>query len=320
MSPPFVIKNAVTDGLPASATSGQTKLHEAVQDVEENGNPNDDIGFQPVNITLLGASGLTNEIIDPVICPGGTNPVITALWGMTPVNPGWGSTEFQNPNNHSLVLKIEYGTSSLLITGDLEEKAQRNLLAKYNGTALLDADVYVVGHHGSTNGTLPEFLRKITPKIALIGVGDPDHHSPMSAWDHGHASKKILDSLQKRITTTRPTIHVKVGNGQENFISNYPVTKAIYATAWDNSIILEADESGNWSKIEAVEILVPNQVNINTATMADLLTLPGIGETRARAIIQFRTDHGNFTSIDQLDDVPGIGPATIKLLRPFARI
>ncbi len=322
LQPPFVIKNAVTDGLPASGSSGQTKLHEAVQDAEDTPDHGDDIGFQPVNINLLGASGLTNEIIDPVTCPGETDPVITVLWGMTPVNPGWILKEFNNPNNHSLVIKIQYGASSLLITGDLEEPAQRNLLAKYNGTTLLDADVYVLGHHGSINGTLPEFLRKITPKIALIGVGNPNHNSPMSAFNYGHPNKKILDSLQKRITITRPPIHVMAGSAAETFTSNYLVSKAIYATAWDGNIVLEADAVGNWNKVgtEPEVVVVPNQMNINTATLADLLTLPGIGETRARAIIKFRTDNGNFTSIEQLDDVNGIGPATIKLIRPFVRL
>src|SRR5688572_17277402 len=41
LNSPFVIKNAVTDGRPASPTSGQTKLHERVQELEVNGNPND---------------------------------------------------------------------------------------------------------------------------------------------------------------------------------------------------------------------------------------------------------------------------------------
>ncbi len=320
LDPPFVIKNAVTDGLPASSSSGQAKLHEAVQDAEENGNAGDDIGFQPVNVNLLGTSGLTNDIIDPVVCPGSTNPVIRVLWGTTPVNPGWPLTKFQNPNNHSLVLKIEYGTSSVLITGDLEEDAQRAMLTKYRTSAILHADVYVAGHHGSGNGTLPELLRKIKPKIVLIGVGDPNHHTPMSAFDYGHPNKKNLDSMQKRITTARPPIHVKVGKAEESFVSNYLVSKAVYATAWDGNIVLEADNAGNWRKVEVLDMPVPDQININTATLSDLLTLPGIGETRAKAILKYRNDNGNFTSIEQLDNVEGIGPATIKLIRPFVRL
>lgn len=55
-------------------------------------------------------------------------------------------------------------------------------------------------------------------------------------------------------------------------------------------------------------------VNINTATQGQLETLPGIGPAKAAAIIQYRADHGPFTSVQQLDNVPGIGPATLANL------
>jgi competence protein ComEA len=53
-------------------------------------------------------------------------------------------------------------------------------------------------------------------------------------------------------------------------------------------------------------------VNINTADAAALEALPGIGEVLAAAIVQYRDQHGPFTSIDQLQDVSGIGPATFE--------
>lgn len=55
-------------------------------------------------------------------------------------------------------------------------------------------------------------------------------------------------------------------------------------------------------------------VNINTATAAQLETLPGIGPAKAAAIIQYRADHGPFQTVSQLDNVPGIGPATMANL------
>jgi competence protein ComEA len=56
-------------------------------------------------------------------------------------------------------------------------------------------------------------------------------------------------------------------------------------------------------------------VNVNTATAAELETLPGVGEVIAQAIIDHRTEHGPFTSVDQLIDVSGIGDATLENLR-----
>lgn len=56
-------------------------------------------------------------------------------------------------------------------------------------------------------------------------------------------------------------------------------------------------------------------VNINTADEATLETLNGVGPVLGASIIAYRTEHGPFTSIDQLDEVSGIGPATMEDLR-----
>ncbi len=57
------------------------------------------------------------------------------------------------------------------------------------------------------------------------------------------------------------------------------------------------------------------KVNVNSAGPDELETLPGIGSVTARAIIEHREENGNFTSIDDLDQVSGIGPATVDKLR-----
>ncbi len=56
-------------------------------------------------------------------------------------------------------------------------------------------------------------------------------------------------------------------------------------------------------------------VNVNTATEPELETLTGVGPVLAAAIIAYREQHGPFTSVDQLQDVSGIGPATLEELR-----
>jgi len=59
----------------------------------------------------------------------------------------------------------------------------------------------------------------------------------------------------------------------------------------------------------------PRQVNINTATQEELETLPGIGPSRAEDIITYREENGPFETVDDLDNVSGIGPATIDGFR-----
>jgi len=61
-------------------------------------------------------------------------------------------------------------------------------------------------------------------------------------------------------------------------------------------------------------------VDINSASASELESLPGIGPSKAAAIVEYRTANGPFNSVDQLDDVPGIGPATIENLRSMATV
>ena len=57
-------------------------------------------------------------------------------------------------------------------------------------------------------------------------------------------------------------------------------------------------------------------VRLDTATVTDLQTLPGIGPALADRIIDYRATHPHITSVDALDDVPGIGPSLIEKIRP----
>lgn len=61
-------------------------------------------------------------------------------------------------------------------------------------------------------------------------------------------------------------------------------------------------------------------VNVNTAGLAELDTLPGVGPVIGQAIIDHRTEHGPFASVDQLEEVSGIGPATLEKLRDLVTV
>ena len=61
-------------------------------------------------------------------------------------------------------------------------------------------------------------------------------------------------------------------------------------------------------------------VNVNTADEALLDTIPEVGPATAQAIIEYRTQIGSFTSVEQLIEVTGIGPATLEAMRPFVTV
>ena len=90
---------------------------------------------------------------------------------------------------------------------------------------------------------------------------------------------------------------------------------------------------------DGIQILVPRQgetvappasggavggvaglINVNTAMATELEELPGVGEVIAQAIIDYRTENGPFTSVDQLLDVSGIGDATLEDIRELVTV
>ena len=106
------------------------------------------------------------------------------LWPDLPVN------DFAaNPaNNDSLVLRLHYGDRTLLLPGDAEKLAEREILAG-NDQTFLRSDVLKIGHHGSKNSTTPEFLAAVQPRLAVISAGE---NNP-----YGHPNPELLERLER---------------------------------------------------------------------------------------------------------------------------
>lgn len=93
-------------------------------------------------------------------------------------------------NNNSLVCKLNYKNYSMLFTGDIEAIAEKAILKKYSRNLnILKSDILKVAHHGSKTSSITEFIEKIKPKYAIIGVGEDNKF--------GHPSDSTIQNLEK---------------------------------------------------------------------------------------------------------------------------
>lgn len=93
--------------------------------------------------------------------------------------------DYEDLNNCSVVLKLEYGKSAFLFTGDAEAEAEADLLAS---GADVSAQVLKVGHHGSSTSTSDAFLKAVSPSYAVLSVG--------AGNSYGHPDSKTLQKLK----------------------------------------------------------------------------------------------------------------------------
>ncbi len=95
-------------------------------------------------------------------------------------------------NNTSIVLRLTYGRTVFMFTGDAEKKAEQDMLTKFPAS-YFRADVLKLGHHGSSNSTSDGWFFAVSPEYAVISCGRNN--------DYGHPHREILSLLKKNGTT-----------------------------------------------------------------------------------------------------------------------
>lgn len=94
--------------------------------------------------------------------------------------------EYDNENNYSAVIKISFGNTSFLFTGDAEKEIEDKLSSLHDD---ISSDVLKIAHHGSSSSTTESFLTSVNPKYAVISAGRNNIY--------GHPDKETLSKLKK---------------------------------------------------------------------------------------------------------------------------
>jgi len=197
-------------------------------------------------------------------------------------------------NDASLVLKVSLEEQDVLLTGDISSEEEQYLLDEYD----LEAEILKVAHHGSKYSTSPSFLSEVEADAAILSYGDNSY---------GHPSSEVinrLNAIDSDIFATKllGDIQFNISDDQNN-------------PYWVNVSPSFVEEPTPQEPDTDTETQFP--INVNTADYETLQLIKGVGPAIAGYIIDYRNANGPFQSINELDNVKYIGPATLDEMRPY---
>lgn len=131
----------------------------------------------------------------------------------------------EDSNDNSIVLKVNFGATSFLFTGDAERAEEQDLL---NAGVHLQSTVLKVGHHGSDTSTSYPFLRAVAPQYAVISVG--------AGNSYGHPTEAVLSRLRDAgVTTFRTDMQGEITAVSDGQTVNFSVAKNAAAETLANA-------------------------------------------------------------------------------------
>lgn len=131
----------------------------------------------------------------------------------------------EDSNDNSIVLKVNFGATSFLFTGDAERTEEQDLL---NAGVNLQSTVLKVGHHGSDTSTSYPFLRAVAPQYAVISVG--------AGNSYGHPTEAVLSRLRDAgVTTFRTDLQGEITAVSDGQTVNFSTAKNTAAETLANA-------------------------------------------------------------------------------------
>jgi len=245
----YAVKSYVDNGYETGSGGRQQKA------AHVQAKANSAMAWQAITQPQVGKGGLAIKTAIPSNCEGGKIQ-FSAMWGGLQSSGGWTSTIFKDQNNSSVVTQLKFGQTSFLFMGDLEQDVHDAMLGLSCETPVksacpaLQADVVHVAHHGSYNGTSPDVVTALRPTTYVMSMGPPDRNGMWTAVAYGHPREVAVNmlladtSLGSRTTTIPVKLATKAGTNKgpsENEFASDSMSKAIYATGWDGTVVISAD-------------------------------------------------------------------------------
>ena len=205
-----------------------------------------------------------------------------------------------SPNNSSVSIRMTYGDISFVTTGDAEKEAENLMIQRNND---LSAQIYKVAHHGSSTSNTSAFLDAVNPEMAVFQVGVGNRY--------GHPSDEVLAELDRRgVDVYRNDYmgNIVVTTDGKTYSVNVSPTKIDVTVPAPEPATEPAPEPDPEPAPEPATEPDNGRVNINTASLEELMEIVHISENRAQDLINNRP----YTSLDQLVRISGIAEARVQ--------
>jgi beta-lactamase superfamily II metal-dependent hydrolase len=197
--------------------------------------------------------GAVVGVIDPghADLPLATRAVVTAATAdvtMTPIVPDrWPSSCESDANDCSIALRIDFGASSVLFTGDAQHEEEARL-DPHGAATLLQ-----IGHHGSDTSTSPGFLSKVRPRYAVISAGAPGEGMNR---EYCHPRALVVQRLTRVLSgPSSSTLDAFDGDRCDRAVPGdwrpVPSSDALWATERDGDVVLTTTGDGTFQRLPA---------------------------------------------------------------------
>jgi competence protein ComEA len=257
-------------------------------------------GFRPDGRAALDANASTHTRVRP-----GREPTMDRGLGAGPavVPP---PAAVPAPGRHAARGKLTLGAAQLAVVAVL-------VLA-----ALGAATWWLLGG-GPSEVALPETARPAGDLVSLGGTPSASGSSPGTvtvdvAGEVRRPGIAVLDAGARVVDA------LKAAGGPRGEVDLTSLNLARVLVDGEQILVGIDPPAGVAAGVTGTSAPVTTMVNINTADQVALESLPDVGPVTAQAILAYRSEHGAFTSVDQLLDVDGIGEATLAQLTPYVTL